>query len=54
MTGIGQLNRPDAVTVITWYAILLYVVPSDRRIEALGGAGSPAYILAIVALLWWA
>lgn len=54
MAGIGQLNRPDAVTVITWYAILLYVVPSDRRIEALGGAGSPAYILAIVALLWWA
>lgn len=54
MSGIGQLNGPDAVSVITCYAILLYVVPSDRRIEALGGAGSPAYILAIVALLWWA
>jgi hypothetical protein len=50
----AQLKGPDAVTVITWYAILLYVVPTDRRIEALGGAGSLAYLLAIVALLWWA
>jgi polysaccharide biosynthesis protein PslJ len=53
MAKLGQLNRPDAVTVITWYAIFLYVVPTDHRIEALGGAGSPAYLLAIVALLWW-
>ncbi|MCX6499112.1 MAG: O-antigen ligase family protein [Arthrobacter sp.] len=54
MAKFGQLKGPDAVTVITWYAVLLYVVPADRRIEALGGAGSPAYLLAIVALLWWA
>lgn len=47
-------SGPDAVTVITWYAILLFVVPTDQGIAALGSAGSPAYLLAIVALLWWA
>lgn len=47
-------NGPDAVSVITWFAILLFVVPTDRGIQALGSAGSPAFLLAIVALLWWA
>ena len=49
-----NLNGPDAVSVITWFAILLFVVPTDRGIQALGSAGSPAFLLAIVALLWWA
>jgi O-antigen ligase len=50
----SQLSPPDGVTVVTWFAILLYVVPTDRRIEALGGAGAPAYLLALASLLWWA
>jgi len=45
--------RPGATTVITAYAVLLYVIPSDRRVEALGGAGSLASLLATAALLWW-
>lgn len=45
--------RPDATTVLTAYAVLLYVVPSDRRIAPLGGAGSLASLLATAALLWW-
>jgi O-antigen ligase len=49
----SQLSPPDGVTVVTWFAILLYMVPTDRRIEALGGAGAPAYLVALVALLWW-
>jgi O-antigen ligase len=49
---VGQV-RPDATTVLTAYAILLYVVPSDRRIAPLGGAGSLASLLATAALLWW-
>lgn len=51
---LSQLSPPDGVTVVTWFAVLLYLVPTDRRIEALGGAGSPAYLLALAALLWWA
>lgn len=46
--------RPDATTVLTAYAVLLYVIPSDRRVAPLGGAGSVASILATAALLWWA
>jgi hypothetical protein len=49
---LGQV-RPDATTVLTAYAVLLYVVPSDRRIAPLGGAGALASVLAIAALLWW-
>lgn len=49
---IGRI-RPDATTVLTAYAVLLYVVPSDRRIAPLGGAGSLASLLATAALLWW-
>ncbi|AXJ09297.1 O-antigen ligase [Arthrobacter sp. PM3] len=51
----GELGRirPDATTVLTAYAVLLYVVPSDRRIAPLGGAGSLASLLATAALLWW-
>ncbi|MGO4192036.1 O-antigen ligase family protein [Arthrobacter sp. YAF17] len=50
----SQLSPPDGVTVLTCFAVLLYLVPADRRIEALGGAGAPAYLVALVALLWWA
>ncbi len=49
---VGRI-RPDATTVLTAYAVLLYVVPSDRRIAPLGGAGSLASLLATAALLWW-
>jgi hypothetical protein len=49
---LGQI-RPDATTVLTAYAVLLYLVPSDRRIATLGGAGSLASLLATAALLWW-
>jgi hypothetical protein len=49
---LGRI-RPDATTVLTAYAVLLYVVPSDRRIAPLGGAGSLASLLATAALLWW-
>ncbi|MGP5220322.1 O-antigen ligase family protein [Arthrobacter rhombi] len=44
---------PDAVTVLTVYILLLLCIPSDRKIDALGGAGSPATIFALISLLWW-
>lgn len=45
--------RIDAVTSLTIYIVLLYCIPSDRRISALGGAGSLATLFAILLLLWW-
>lgn len=44
---------PDAVTAVTIYLVVLLAIPADRRVEVLGGAGSPGALLAIVALLWW-
>lgn len=44
---------PDAVTVLTVFFVVLFVVPSDRRIGALGGAGSLATLFALGSLLWW-
>ncbi len=58
----GSLGHPthpalpkasDAVTVLTLYLVVLLVVPSDRRVAALGGAGAPAGLFALASLLWW-
>lgn len=49
----GSRAWPDAVAVITVYLLVLLAVPADRRVEVLGGAGAPAGLLAILALLWW-
>ncbi len=45
--------RPDAVTVLTIYLVLLVGVPSDQRLAALGGAGAPSIIWAFGAGLCW-
>lgn len=43
----------DAVTFLTIYLVLLLAVPSGLRISALGSAGSPALLWALVGGLWW-
>lgn len=43
----------DGSTVLTVYLVLQLVVPSDRGVGALGGAGSPASLFALAMLLWW-
>ncbi|MDP9980807.1 O-antigen ligase [Pseudarthrobacter oxydans] len=43
----------DAVNVLIIYFLILLVVPSNRAIEALGGAGAPAALFALVFLPWW-
>jgi polysaccharide biosynthesis protein PslJ len=43
----------DAVTVLTAYILLMYAIPSDRRISALGTAGSVSVVFALGATLWW-
>jgi O-antigen ligase len=52
LTAVRRV-RFDAVSVLTVYVVLLYVVPSDRTIAALGGAGSPAALFGVVAGVVW-
>lgn len=53
LASIKAVALPDATTVLTVYTVLLYLVPSDRRIAALGAAGSPSAIWAVGVGLWW-
>ena len=50
---VFRLPHHDAVTVLTLYVLLLYVIPSERTIGPLGGAGSPAALFALFAGIWW-
>lgn len=43
----------DGGTVLTIYLVLQFAIPSDRGVGALGAAGSPASLFALVMLLWW-
>ena len=44
----------DAVSLLTLYLVLLIGLPPRLTVSALGGAGSPAILLGLVALAWWA
>ena len=44
----------DAVTVLSGYIVLLMAVPAQLVFAPLGGAGSPAQVLGLGALVWWA
>lgn len=44
----------DAVTALTAFVVLLFAIPSRLVFAPLGGAGSPAQLLGVAALLWWA
>lgn len=43
----------DAVTVLTVFLVLLIGLPTDLRLATLGGAGVPAFMLAMAMGLWW-
>ncbi len=43
----------DAVAVLTVYVVLLELIPSSWAVPALGAAGTPANIYALLALLWY-
>ncbi|WP_182353359.1 O-antigen ligase family protein [Flaviflexus huanghaiensis] len=45
--------RPDAVWFVTAYLVVLLVIPADRRVGVLGGAGSPGALFAIFGLVLW-
>ena len=57
MPGWRRLQRrrslPDAVTLLTFFLVLLFGVPARLVFAPLGGAGSPAQLLGVAALLWW-
>jgi polysaccharide biosynthesis protein PslJ len=45
---------PDGVTILTFYLLLLYLIPSNRSIGALGSAGAVPIVWGCAAALWWA
>ena len=46
-------HRLDAVGVLSVYVALLILIPSTWTVPALGAAGTPANIYALLALLWY-
>ncbi|TQL48979.1 O-antigen ligase-like membrane protein [Ornithinicoccus hortensis] len=56
-SGLGRLkptrSTDDGVAFLTVYLILALLVPSSLRVGALGAAGSPAMLWALVGLLSW-
>jgi O-antigen ligase len=44
----------DTVTLLTFFLVLLFAIPSRLVFAPLGGAGGPAQLLGVGALLWWA
>ena len=51
---VGRRRPVDAVSILTVFVVLLFAVPSKLIVAPLGGAGSPAQLLGLVALLLWA
>ncbi len=48
------LRRPlDAATILTGYLLLAFFVPSNMALPALGGAGTPANVFALLGLFWY-
>lgn len=47
-------RRIDTTTLLCIYVVLLFGIPADLRLPALGGAGAPSTIWALGGGLWWA
>jgi len=46
-------TQGDAVTVLTVFAIALFLIPSNLVVGPLGAAGTPAGLLGLLLFLWW-
>jgi hypothetical protein len=46
--------RRDAATVLTWYGMALLLVPASLIVHPLGASGTPATMLGVLMLVWWA
>jgi O-antigen ligase len=53
-SSIRGVPRFDVVTILTIFVVLLMWIPSRLIVDALGGAGTPATLVGLVALIWWA
>ncbi len=51
--GLRPSPRWDAVTVLTWYAVALFLIPASQIVRPLGASGTPAMILGLMMLGWW-
>lgn len=49
----GDRRRPDAISLLTLYLLLIVAIPSRLTVTPLGAAGTPAHIVGVVALAWW-
>lgn len=52
MVGAGP--TVDATTILAVYAFLLFCIPASLIFEPLGAPGTPAGVLAVACLGWWA
>lgn len=50
---VADSSRADAVSLLTFYVVTLYAIPSPMLISALGQVGGPSTIAALVCLGWW-
>ncbi|MET8156574.1 O-antigen ligase family protein [Sphaerisporangium sp. NPDC005289] len=48
-----QKTRVDPVTIITFFLIVLFVMPARYVVGPLGGAGSPSSMVAVLLLVWY-
>ena len=47
------LRVPDAVSFLTLYLLLLFLMPSRLTIAPLGAAGTPAMLVGLAGFAWW-
>jgi O-antigen ligase len=45
--------RPDAVTFLTLFLALLFLIPARRVVPGIGGVGRPAVFVGLACLTWW-
>lgn len=46
-------KRVDPVTIVSFFLIILFVMPARYVVGPLGGAGSPASMVAVMLLVWY-
>ncbi|CAN5118004.1 hypothetical protein BH09ACT2_BH09ACT2_09220 [soil metagenome] len=51
--GADRRDLADSVTFLTGYLVILYAIPSNRSIHALGSAGSVAVVWGLAGVLVW-
>ena len=51
--GPGIRRGADATTLLSFYLVLLWFIPSSMVVPALGSAGSPSNLLGVAAFFWW-